>query len=73
MRGSVGAGSGLNSAGIWQAEIEHHFALIAGRNLFRALELAPTTIAADATMRVEIIEGRDLDSGRVGSMTTAAL
>ena len=48
-------------AEIWAAEIEHHFLLIAARNLFRALELPPaTTVPVDPTLRAELIEGRDL-------------
>jgi hypothetical protein len=51
----------LNSAEIWAAEIEHHFLLIAARNLFRALDLPPATnVSTDATLRYELIEGRDL-------------
>jgi hypothetical protein len=45
----------LDSADIWAAEIEHHFLLIAARNLFRALELPPpTNISIDATLRSEL-------------------
>jgi hypothetical protein len=46
---------------IWSAEIEHHFALVAARNLVRALELPPaTSVSVDPTLRDELIEGRDL-------------
>jgi hypothetical protein len=51
----------LESADIWAAEIEHHFALIAARNLLRALDLKPVTnVSVDPVMRTELIEGRDL-------------
>jgi hypothetical protein len=46
---------------IWTAATEHHFALIAARNLLRALDLDPaTSVPVDATLRDELIEGRDL-------------
>jgi hypothetical protein len=48
-------------ADIWSAEIEHHFLLIAARNLFRALDLPPATnVSIDPVLRAEMIEGRDL-------------
>lgn len=51
----------LEGAELWAAEIEHHFLLVAARNLFRALELAPaSTVATEPTLRAELIEGRDL-------------
>lgn len=54
-------GKQLGSAEIWSAEIEHHFALIAARNLIRALEIPPpTSVEVDRTMRDEIVESRDL-------------
>lgn len=44
-----------------EAEFEHHFALVAARNLVKALELAPASrIVIDPTLRAELIEGRDL-------------
>jgi hypothetical protein len=47
---------------IWTAATEHHFALIAARNLLRALDLDPaTSVPVDATLRNELIEGRDLN------------
>lgn len=50
-----------DSLDVWAAEIEHHFLLIAARNLFRALDLPPTTtVSVDPTIRSELIEGRDL-------------
>jgi hypothetical protein len=46
---------------IWRAELEHHFALVAARNLIHALELEPaSTVPLDPTIRAELIEGRDL-------------
>ena len=52
---------GLDAAEIWQAEMEHHFALIAARNLVKALELTPASaVPVEPTMRAELIEGRDL-------------
>lgn len=46
---------------VWAAKGEHHFALIAARNLLHALDLDPeTAVAIDATVRAELIEGRDL-------------
>ena len=51
----------LDDADIWLAATEHHFVLIAARNLFRALDLAPATdFSIDPTVRAELIEGRDL-------------
>ena len=51
----------LEPADIWSAQIEHHFTLVAARNLLRALELEPPSrVSVDATMRAELIEGRDL-------------
>ena len=51
----------LDGADICAAELEHHFALIAARNLLRALELERAArVAVDPTMRAELIEGRDL-------------
>jgi hypothetical protein len=55
--------AGRQSAGadIWLAAIEHHFTLVAARNLLRALELPPpTSVPVDPTLRAELIEGRDL-------------
>ena len=52
---------GLNGAEIWQAEMEHHFPLIAARNLVKALELTPASaVPIEPTLRAELIEGRDL-------------
>jgi hypothetical protein len=51
----------LDDTDIWQAQIEHHFTLVAARNLFHALDLLPaSSIPFDATLRSELIEGRDL-------------
>jgi hypothetical protein len=48
-------------ADVWAAAIEHHFALVAARHLFHALDLSPpATIPVDPTLRAELIEGRDL-------------
>jgi hypothetical protein len=50
-----------DGADVWSAEIEHHFALVAARNLMQSLDLAPaTSVLVDATLRAELIEGRDL-------------
>jgi hypothetical protein len=55
-------GPPFSGADIWAAEIEHHFTLIAARNLMRALELSPpSSVPVDATLRSELIEGRDLN------------
>jgi hypothetical protein len=46
---------------VWAAAIEHHFTLVAARNVFRALDLQPAShVAIDPTVRNELIEGRDL-------------
>ena len=46
---------------VWSAATEHHFALIAARNLIRAAELPqPMAVSVDDTLRAELIEGRDL-------------
>lgn len=45
---------------IWQAQIEHHFCLIAARHLFRALELLDPPVDVDPGLRAELIAGRDL-------------
>jgi len=56
------AGRSQDGGDVWSAAIEHHFALIAARNLVRALELPPaTSVAIDETLRAELIEGRDLN------------
>jgi hypothetical protein len=50
-----------DDADVWAAAIEHHFALIAARNLFKALALdPPMKVSVDPTLRDELIEGRDL-------------
>ena len=55
------AGRQFAAADVWRAEIEHHFALIAARNLLHALDLAPAmTVSVDPTVRAELKEGRDL-------------
>ena len=51
----------FESAAIWHAAIEHHFVLVAARNLVQALELdPPTSVVLDATMRAELVDGRNL-------------
>lgn len=51
----------LDEVEIWAAEIEHHLALVAARNLFHALDLRPaSSVSVDSTLRAEVIEGRDL-------------
>jgi hypothetical protein len=60
-RGLWGQGPGLRDGAIWQAAIEHHFALVAARNLIRALDLPNgDPIPVDPALRAELIEGRDL-------------
>jgi hypothetical protein len=55
-------GGDIPSADIWAAATEHHFTLIAARNLMRALELDPASrVAIDPIMRAELIEGRNLN------------
>jgi hypothetical protein len=51
-----------NGADVWSAEIERHFALVAARNLLRALALPPaSSVSIEATLRDELIEGRNLN------------
>lgn len=51
----------LDDVDIWAAATEHHFALVAARNLFHALDLTPkTNVSVDPIVRSELIEGRDL-------------
>jgi hypothetical protein len=53
--------TGPDGVDAWSAQIEHHFALVAARNLLRALDLSPpTSVTIDETLRDELIEGRDL-------------
>jgi hypothetical protein len=48
-------------ADVWAGEIEHHFALVAARNLLHALDLPPVSgVSIDPIMRAELKEGRDL-------------
>jgi hypothetical protein len=55
------AGREPASADLWSAEVEHHFALIAARNLIGALDMNPaTSVSFNSTLRKEVIEGRDL-------------
>ena len=52
----------LSEVDIWRAEYEHHFALVAGRNLMKALDLRPVPgLHVDPALRAELIEGRNLD------------
>jgi hypothetical protein len=54
---------------VWCAEMEHHYTLIAARNLIRAIELPPPmAVAVDETLRAELIEGRDLHEHWVENM-----
>ena len=54
-------GPELESADTWTASREHHFALIAARNLIKALELEPAlNVTVDPTLLLELKEGRDL-------------
>ena len=55
------AGRQLDGQTWWLAEIEHHLALVAARNLLHALDLPPGTgVSIDQTLRDELKEGRDL-------------
>jgi hypothetical protein len=55
------AGQHLHGQTWWLAEIEHHLALVAARNLLHALDLAPASgVSIDQTLRDELKEGRDL-------------
>jgi hypothetical protein len=46
---------------VWSAAIDHHFLLVAARNLFRALALdPPMNVSVDQTLRSELVESRDL-------------
>ena len=60
----------IDGGDVWIAAIEHHFTLIAVRNLFRALDLAPpeSNVSVDPTLRAELIEGRDLNEHWVDNM-----
>lgn len=61
VRAGWGGGPGLPSADIWQAQIEHHFTVVAARNLLHAIDLANTYgITVTPELRQEVIEGRDL-------------
>ena len=62
VRAELGRGPAFESAAIWHAAIEHHFVLVAARNLVQALELDPptTSVVLDATMRAELVDGRNL-------------
>jgi hypothetical protein len=54
-------GRETDGADVWRAAVEHHFALVAARNLLRALELdPPSTVSVDPTLRDEVTEARDL-------------
>ena len=55
------AGGQPDGADVWSAEVEHHFALVAAGNLLDALDLPPKTgVPVDATLRAELIDGRNL-------------
>lgn len=55
------AGRNADGALVWQAEIEHHFALIAAHHLLDALDLSPASgVPVAPTMRDELTQGRDL-------------
>lgn len=54
-------GPPFGNALIWEAQIEHHFLMIASRNLIHAIDLTDGAIAIDPTIRAELIEGRDLN------------
>lgn len=53
-------GPPFGDALIWEAQIEHHFLLIAARNLIRAIDMTDGAIPIEPTIRAELIEGRDL-------------
>jgi hypothetical protein len=55
------AGGPPEDATIWEAESEHHFALIAAHHLLTALDLPPSShVPVDQTLRDELTEGRHL-------------
>ena len=54
----------LDDPDIWAAEIEHHFLLIAARNLLRALELPPSTNVTVGRVRPSRRGARDVTSRR---------
>jgi hypothetical protein len=59
----------VDSADIWAAQVEHHFALIAARHLLWALEFEPASaVSIDSTLRAELKEGRDLHEHWVDNM-----
>lgn len=61
VRANLGGGPRLPDAEIWQAQIEHHFALVAARNLLHAIDLANDyRIPLQPILRQELIDGRDL-------------
>lgn len=61
VRADLGVGPRLADAEIWQGQIEHHFAIVAARNLLHAIDLANSYgITVKPELRQELIEGRDL-------------
>lgn len=50
----------LEGAAIWQMEISRHFALVAARNLLRALDLNGSPLAADSDVGDEVEDLRNL-------------
>jgi hypothetical protein len=60
LRAAGWSGRQLDGAQVSAAAAEHHFALVAARHLFQALDLAPAGVSAERTMRAELIEGRNL-------------
>jgi hypothetical protein len=54
-------GRQLDGEELWSAEIEHHLALVAARNLMLALDLDPASrVSIDPILRDELFEGRNL-------------
>jgi hypothetical protein len=60
----------VSDPGVWAAEAEHHFALVAARHLFHALDLDPPLHLPDdySDLRDELKQGRDLHEHWVENM-----
>lgn len=55
------AGRNADSALVWQAEVEHHFALVAAHHLLVALARSPASnVPVNTDMRADLKDGRDL-------------
>jgi hypothetical protein len=58
----------VDGALVWRTNIEHHFALIAVRNLLRALALLEPPFKVSEKLAAELIAGRDLHEHWVENM-----